>query len=215
MRASLVPLLVCLTVVPLGCGDSGTNPPPPPSGGYDAPATREMVLQNLQRSYNERNVTEYTKILDDGFVFFLSDGDVNGGLPSQWGRDVETDANTHLFSEIEDPMGRWPLCTAIQMDVVFENGVTWTPVPNPAAAPDETWYTTTCFYDFQIAIAPDIRFIPTPGSQAQFTVRNAGTETKPSWRLVDMRDLGGAVLAGKHAFASESATWGSVKALFR
>ena len=168
--------------------DGGGGTPPEP---YRDLTQRVDVLFNLQKAYNDRNITKYEEILDQGFVFFLSDGDVNGGLPVQWDRGQEVSANTNLFSRVEDTQGRWPLCLSIQMDVQFEQGVTWVEVI-PDAAPNELWYTTTCFYDFQIEVKPDTKFIPYPGAKAQFTVRNAGTDASPKWQLVEWRDLGGA-----------------------
>ena len=46
------------------------------------------------------------------------------------------------------------------------------------------------FYDFQIDVEPDMTYINNPGAKAQFTIRNAGTEEAPLWKLVEFRDLG-------------------------
>jgi hypothetical protein len=157
---------------------------------YQPLTTKVAVLNNLEVAYNQRKILEYEKILDLGFTFFLSEGDVNGGLPVQWDRGEEISANTNLFSRDEDPQGRWPLCTSIQMNVIFDPAsIQWVEVI-PDAAPDETWYTTTLFYEFQIDVKPDTQFIPIPGAKAQFTVRNAGTESNPKWQLIEWRDLG-------------------------
>ncbi len=66
----------------------------------------------------------------------------------------------------------------------------WSPVV-PDAYPDETWYTTTVFYNFQIDVDPDTQYQPAANSKAQFTVRNIGSDAAPQWRLVEFRDLGG------------------------
>ncbi|MDH4038545.1 MAG: hypothetical protein OEX18_13785 [Candidatus Krumholzibacteria bacterium] len=193
-RSSVLCAFVVLAALTSSCifdPKKDDGPPPPPTGDYKDLTNRSDVLFNLQKSYNDRNMTEYERILDDNFTFFLSDGDVNGGLPVQWGRRDELDANTNLFSRTVPPGATWPLCTSIQMDVQFEAGLQWVEVI-PDAAPDETWYTTTCFYDFQIEVEPDTKYIPYPGAKAQFTVRNAGTDSNPRWQLVEWRDLGGA-----------------------
>jgi hypothetical protein len=54
----------------------------------------------------------------------------------------------------------------------------------------ETWYYTTVFYHFTIKIG-DTTYIPNAGAKAQFTVRDAGTNGKHLWKLVEFRDLGG------------------------
>jgi hypothetical protein len=75
------------------------------------------------------------------------------------------------------------------MDLLWEDGVEWVEVI-PESAPDETWYTTTVFYDFTIEVAPDTKYIPYAGAKGQFTVRNAGTDESPNYKLVEFRDLG-------------------------
>ena len=152
---------------------------------------KEGVLETLQRSYNERTISHYQDILDQGFTFFLSDGDVNAGLPVQWDRGVEVSATTNLFSKSK--VGDLPLVKNIEMDVSFA-GAVWVEVI-PASAPSEIWYTTTAFYFFQITVDQegtdeDLTYYPDTNSKAQFTVRNAGTEAAPRWQLVEWRDLG-------------------------
>ena len=190
-KTSLLCAFVVLAVMTSSCifdpiKDDGKVPPSEP---YKNLKNKSDVLFNLQKSYNERNITRYDQILDNGFTFFLSDADVNNGFPVQWDRSEELIANTNLFSRDADSQGRWPLCTSIQMDVQFEGNLQWLEVI-PDAAPNETWSTATLFYDFQIEVLPDTKFIPVPGAKAQFTVRNAGTDTDPKWQLVEWRDLG-------------------------
>jgi hypothetical protein len=190
-KTSLLCVFVVLAAMTSSCifdPDKGTNDDPPPPSDYLPLNTKVAVLKNLETSYNNRNITEYEKILDDNFTFFLAAGDVGGGLPVQWDRAEELDANTHLFSRTPDP--NWPLCTSIDMNLQIPDDPQWLEII-PSAAPDEVWQTTTLFYDFQIEVAPDTKYIPVPGAKAQFTVRNAGTDAKPHWQLIEWRDLGG------------------------
>ena len=190
MRYTSVLIATVMLLGVLACDPENRITEPPPTPVFKPLTTREAVLHNLQTAYNQRNITRFEEILDNGFTFFLSEADViSGGLPVQWDRSQEVDVTTHLFSRDEDPQGRWPLCTSVQMDVLFENGVQWLDVV-PPSAPSETWSTTTVFYDFQIEVKPDTKFIPVPGAKAQFFVRNAGTDTNPKWQLVEWRDLG-------------------------
>jgi hypothetical protein len=77
-------------------------------------------------------------------------------------------------------------CKTITMDLQFESGVQWIEIDAPN---DETWYTTTVFYDFEFDVEPDTQYINNPGAKGQFTVRNAGTDSAPKWRLVEFREL--------------------------
>jgi hypothetical protein len=91
--------------------------------------------------------------------------------------------------------------------------------PRSGDAPkNETWYSTTIFYDFEIDVDPDTQYQPGAGSKAELVVRNVGTDTAPRWRLVELHDQGEgcvAVLLANGASACESATLGAVKALYR
>jgi hypothetical protein len=147
---------------------------------------KENVLNNIQVSYNKRRIDKYDELLDVNFTFFLSTGDVGGGLPESWGRAEEIQYNTSLFDPNYTGENR---CKRISMDLQFETGVQWVEVV-PPNFPEEVWYTTTVFYDFRFEMEPDNTYISVPGSKAQFTVRNTGTVDAPLWKLVEMRDLG-------------------------
>ena len=93
----------------------------------------------------------------------------------QWGRDVESTATAGLLGD----------ASKIDLDITWEDGVTWSEAP----AGTETWYYTTVFYHFTIKIG-DTTYIPSSGTRAQFTVRDAGTSEKAHWMLVELNDLG-------------------------
>lgn len=200
-----------------GCGDDPVQPPIPPVDPWPDPSAKESVLYYVQRAYNERNSGRYEQILDDGFKNFLSDGDVNNGLPEQWDLAQEKTVTRNLFSKTQ--VGDLPLVKSINMDLLYENGVTWTEVV-PTSAPTETWYSASVYYSFQILvhydqIDEDIVYYPPGSSKAQITVRNAGTDSKPDWKLVEFRDLGGGSLATLRMASTEQTSWGKVKALYR
>jgi hypothetical protein len=173
------------------------------------------VLNNLEQAYNRRRIDKYDPVLDENFMFFLTNADVGGGLPEQWGRTVEMNANTNLFQY--DPPDPLPRCETIDLDIRWEDSegsssVTWEEIPGPGV---EKWYTTTVFYDFQFRVEPDTYYISNPGAKAQFTIRNAGTDEVPNWKLVEMRDLGALELVAPSSGGTEQSTWGEVKALYR
>jgi hypothetical protein len=197
------------------CGED-ENPVIPPPGGspeYENLTEREHVINNLELSCNDRNLSRYDELVDDNFTFHFSPGDVGGTIPAQWGRTDEMAAATGLFCRTGCDPGV-PLCRSIRMDVKFEDGVTWDAVV-PLSTPTETWYTTTVFYEFTVEIEPDVTYIAVPGARAQFTVRNAGTDESPQWRLVEWRDLGDGAIVVQGPASTEASTWGSIKALYR
>jgi hypothetical protein len=169
--------------------DEDTKDPPPPDEPYGDLSVKEHVLRNIQKSYNDRNIQRYDELLDDNFTFFFATGDVGGSIPDQWGRADELPATDGLFCRTGCNPGL-PLCRSIRMDLKYESGVVqWVDVI-PEDFPNETWQTTTVFYEFTIEIEPDETFIAVPGARAQFTVRNIGTVDDPLYKLVEFRDLG-------------------------
>jgi hypothetical protein len=196
-RVSLLCMTAILATVLGSCifdPEQGTDPPPP-AQGYLPLNTRTAVLNNLEISYSRRHINKYNEVLDESFTMFFSPGDVSDGkTPEQWGRPDEVTANTNLFDDNyvdQDPSnGIQPRCTKITMDVKWEEGVQWQEI-QPASAPGEKWFTATVTYNFQFDIEPDLLLINNPGSRAQFTVRNAGTEAEQHWQLVEFRDLDG------------------------
>lgn len=195
--------LLCLTFMFVGIfgscifdPDEPVTPPIPPVT-YKPLTTRERVLENLEKSYNDRAISQYQKVLDENFTMFFSAGDFGGGTtPEQWGREDEVQSNRNLFDRAytdTDPSdGIQPRCVGIFLDVKWEDGVQWQSI-TPASAPEETWYTATVFYNFQFDLEGDDHLVNNPGSKAQFTVRNKGTEDEPHWQLVELRDLDGDV----------------------
>src|SRR6185436_20083151 len=98
---------------------------------------REDVLNNIEVAYNKRRIEWYNALLDSDFRFFLSQGDVNGGLPDSWDRTVEIEVNTLLFDK--EPPAPAPKCQSTFMDIRLEDGISWIAI-NPESAPTETWY---------------------------------------------------------------------------
>jgi hypothetical protein len=188
-----------------------------PVPGFANLSERWHVLNNIEWAYTKRYLQRYDEVLDDDFVFFLSAGDVGGGLPDSWDRSTEVQANQNLFSTAQPPA---PLkrCLGIRMNIQWENSkgepdLAWIELTPPGSS--ETWYTTTANYDFNIDVEGDLTYINNPGATMEFTVRNAGTEDAPLWRLVQMRDLGSERRVAGSSAITEQKTWSGVKAMYR
>ena len=186
--------VVWLVVLVMGTSSCFLNPeekttddPPTGGGSFEELTTKEAVLNNLELSYTRQSRDPYDELLDPVFTFFFSPGDVGGNIPEQWGRVDELSVAALLFDKsLNSP--DYPTCRSIRMDLKFESGVQWVEVI-PEDYPTETWYTTTIYYEFTFEMNPDQTYIAVPGSQAQFTVRNTGTDVAPAWKLVEWRDL--------------------------
>jgi hypothetical protein len=209
-------LLVCLLALcsSPACEDD-TVTPPPPQTTYGNLTQRSHVLNNLEVSYNRRHLNKYEELLDQDFVFYFYSGDVGGNVPAQWSRLEEMEASRHLFDPNyvdSDPSdGIREACTKIDMDVKWEDGLQWQEVPQ---GDGEKWYTATVFYNFDFQMGAYDHLINNPGSKAEFTVRNAGTDDDPHWQLVAMRDLD-QDLRARTSTTTQQTTWGSVKAIYR
>jgi hypothetical protein len=215
VRTILGLLLISAAALFLACGADKNrvtdNESPPQS--FQNLTQREHVLNNLEVSYNKRNFAEFDKLLDGDFTFFFSPGDVGGNIPEQWGRAEEvTVASLLLDPALNQPP--YPTCRSIRMDLRFEGGVAWHDTI-PPAFPSETWSTTKVYYEFTFEMNPDQTYIAVPGSQAQLTVRNVGTDDAPKWRLVEWKDLATSSVATQSPAATEKTTWGQIKTLYR
>jgi hypothetical protein len=100
----------------------------------------------------------------------------------------------------------------MHFDVQFKEGVEWTSF-TPGGFPSETWYSAEVDYSFTIEVDPDYTFISEPGTTAQFTVRNVGSDAAPHYQLVECRDRG-ATMSIAQASEIEPNTWGRIKAIF-
>ena len=200
-RTILLLALAVGTMFAVGCGsgdDVGLPPTPNPNVQRKLNLSHKTdVLNNIEYSYNKKDASTYQELLDPNFTFFYSDG---GPTSVQWG----------FQDEIKTTSGVFGAALSISMDLQWEDGVTWT----EQVSGSESWFTTTVYYHFTIKIG-DTTYIPNQGSRAQFTVRNAGTDEKPKWELVEFRDLGASTLVSATSRATEPSSWGKVKSLYR
>ena len=181
--------------------------------GFTPLTSKSAVLDNLESAWNQRFPDQVDELLDDNFAFYFSPGDVGGNIPEQWDRATELATSTALFISNTTPT-TGPVCISVQVDIQSTNPQ-WIAVV-PEVAPEETWYTTTLVYSFTFEMDPGQTYSSAQGAKAQFTVRNAGTDGAPDWRLVEWRDLGGLATFRIHQTASSrTATWGAIKALYR
>jgi hypothetical protein len=206
MKRLFLCVLCLLAIACSGDSDDSTEPVVP---CFDCDITsRTAVLSTLELAFNRRNISNYSKLLDDNFTFWLAPGDVAHGLPENWGRQDELLVATNMMDPNYQDVGL--RVTKIQVDLKWEGGVQWQAV----AEGDETWYMATIFNEYRFEVGPDI-FLSKNGAQVQLTVRNAGTEAEPAWRLVEWRELDTDESAiGASLVATDQRSWGEIKAMY-
>ncbi len=138
------------------------------------------MLHNLEASYNQRNLAEYDKLIDENFTFFFSAEDFSSGrTPETWDRSTDVPATQRLLTD----------GLTIDLDLQIDT-LEWTPV-TPDSFPKETWFMTTTNYTFTMRFSADpaTTFITSGQPQAQFTVREVDVDGQKRWRLVKWSDL--------------------------
>jgi len=195
-------LLMCVALLATvsACGNDDIETPPLSQNPIENLTQREDVLLNVESAYNARRIDWYSAVLDPNFTFFLSPGDVNGGLPASWDRAEEIAVNMRLFDKNYTDLP----CQSISMDIRTEDGISWIEI-TPESAPAEKWYQVALFYEFKFEIAPNT-YISATGAKAVFTVRDAGPygEYDHHWQLVEFRDLGDDALASLSSSQSQA-----------
>lgn len=161
--------------------------PPPQTYEFKDLTQKDHVLNNLVAAYVQRDILEYRRIIDPAlYQFFFSDGDVSNGLPADGWDKTQDDAATANLLNRNNPNPNRVL--SITLDVAQKNLVWIETAADPPL--NETWWSVTTTYSFQIRTANDFTYLTNGSPQAQFIVRNVGTDTDPQWRLVRWRDIG-------------------------
>lgn len=203
-----------LSAVLLAVACGGDDPAQPLPPGIPEPpdlSRREGVLPFFERVFNTRNIARYDEVLDENFVFYLAPGDVLVGMPEQFGRAEDLLLTSRLF----DPnyAGQYR-CEEIKVDLQVPDDLVWVEI-EPGSAPDERWYVATVFNEYRFEIGPDT-YLSKNGARVQLTVRNAGTDVVPAWRLVEWRELDtGESLTGAARVATDTRSWGEIKFLYK
>lgn len=222
MKILLIGLFVAVLLA--GCSDSqvvtcsSCGGPP-----YRSLADRDDVLFNLELAYNESNLDEFTRLLDDNFVFHFSDSDVqNGNVPvAQWNGPDELAATDNLFNGGNLPPGL-PPASKIDLTLYFTDGDDdWQAVapPDPQQYPNETWYVQRIGYSLTVSAGFNTYTTGNP-FVTEFTIRPVDDNGTTVWRIVSWTDASDVPLlrreqtdAAARAFI-DGTTWGAVKELF-
>ena len=188
------------------------NGPPLPDF-RDPAAAKDNVLYNLEMAVSRRHMTGYDKLLDGSFVFHFSPNDVSDGNVSvaQWARASEMSAARNMFDPNFTPPNGSPV-SSIDVTLSYAAGEgAWDPVAAPSSHPGETWYRKSLQY-FLVVVAGETTWTSGNPKVATFTVR--WDDAAGYWRIVVWRDEYLPPQPALLALATESLTWGNVKALY-
>jgi len=206
VRKRLLPALLCAGILVFACSDEEQENcclVDPGSPGFENLTERWHVLNNLEAAYNQRNSTEYDRIIDpDDFTFMFT---VSSSSQS-WGPVADKRATAALLQDAIN----------IDLDIVLPDTLLWTPI-SPDSFPDETWYQVTVIYMFVMRFNrdPETTFLTANQPLTSLIVRPYDDNGTERWRLVEWTDLANTLTIIPRASGSvEETTWGGVKALF-
>jgi hypothetical protein len=169
---------------------------------------RENVLFNLELAYDERNLSQVDRLLDDDFVFYFGETDrTSYGMPDYWLRPAEVMATSNLFDANYSPPNLEPV-TKIDFELSYSD--LWHPIAATGQHAGETWYSKAVVYYLR-ADAGSVLFLA-ENKRAAFVVRQEGRE----WRLVEVYDdlLAARSANGDAAAPVHDMTWGRLKNLY-
>jgi hypothetical protein len=168
-------------------------------------SSMEDVLYNLELAYDQRDSSEFVKLLDDDFVFIFSPEDYSSGqTPQQWDRASEVGANQNLLDPNLPEDWR---ATDINLRLDYPPG-SWTVEAPNQNHPAESWYTKTVGYQLVLTMADGYK-LRTLSLQAQFTIRWSASGEDGGWQVVLWRDDTGSSQAFPNGIWET--TWGQIK----
>jgi hypothetical protein len=216
LPSSKAALLLAVLILPIGgmaCDDDDpTGTPDDQPSGYPAATTRDQLVSNLARSFNERNYEEYETLLHADFVFYFS----QDGGDDTWDRARELTYISRLFSgQPGEGPGGTPVPPVQKIQVSFteeEPGAPWT----DEVATEFDGTTMKRYGADMLLTYTDGTSVRVEGLQefyaAPTTVQTKGGSVITVYQLKYWRDLGKAVT--KASVGTETRSWGSWKSLF-
>lgn len=159
---------------------------------YKSLHERDDVIENLETAYNQRNIDQYKRLLDNDFIFHFSQTDVDNQTVNveNWDRAAEIAATQNIFDpNFNPPNGRAPI-SSIDLAITFRAGEDdWLRVTpsDPVKYPGEVWYEQTVGY-FLTVQAGDLTLTSQNTINASFVIRFAEADGDSIWRIIAWRD---------------------------
>jgi hypothetical protein len=87
-------ILVATVLLVLGCSDDSTQPEPKAATPrYPETTTPDIVISNLLKSYEDRNIEQYGKLLHNEYIRYNEPGEI----PGWYERSVDMDITGNMF----------------------------------------------------------------------------------------------------------------------
>lgn len=208
--------ILAMFVLSTGCGSDDTTVAPitkttPTPSKH---AVLSLLFSDFENAYKQRDLAGYEEIIDDQFVFHLAQVDVAQGHPSQWARAQEMEYTGDLFNPAYEGGLQ---CDSVYFDFQFPDphGIELYTF-HPASAPNETWYSTVLGYTYYFRFGPSLAIASGTGDKIKLTIRNAGTESRPYWKFVQIDDYGPYGIPTQTSMKSETLQWsfGAAKSVY-
>ena len=196
VRASRELAVVCLVLalgilLGISCSDDPvrTKKPVPTKKTYQDLTQRDHVLNNLELCYNEQNIDEYERLLDDpNFIYYFSETDfAEGRTPELWGRAEDIQRQGKMFDQ--NYTGEYKVIS-IKLSLQYPAGQWIETIPDQDKFPGEVWYYKSVIYNLTLVAEgqPENWTFVRQNIKALFTVRQTEVEGKQIWRIVEWRD---------------------------
>ena len=175
--------IACVSAL-LSCGGSGDSTTAPSTPTYTL-TTKSQLFSDLTKAFNRHDPAAYAKLLDHNFVFYLSAFDQTTG--AEWDRATEVDYTSKLLDLDYDGSLQ---CDSVYFAFHYDLPYITYHVFTPASAPNESWYQTTLSCSFLFHFGLGVTFGSASNNTMTFVIRNAGTESAPVWKFVEIHDNG-------------------------
>ena len=209
--ALLLPVLFLLP----SCGDDDDNPMNGGNGeAYTTADTPEKLITRFAEVYDAEDSTAYEALLDSMYVFELNPNNIDPGDPVEWwDRGDELRIAGRMFGSWLNNDGQQ--VTSINLAIAnITKVVETTSFGDDLPPEDETWYRVTCSIDLRVLVVdpttPDGETLYLVTSSQKFTVRPDPDDAN-RWIVFRQYDQ---LPYNKNA-ATEEASWGAVKGLWR
>lgn len=169
-----------------GCEDDGTTPRPKPkeTDGFKNLTEVWHTIHNLELAFDSKNADRYAEVFDpDNFVYFFDPDVTGGGVPMQWGYELEMQWARNLFNGVQGSGG----VSFDTLDATFYDveDVQWI-AHESDDFPGETLLEVLLAYELMLETGSGARF-ETPGLLlSRFIAR----EIDGKWKLVRWYDEG-------------------------
>lgn len=150
----LIMSLLIISLFAPGCilspkGDPPT--PPPPDTEYGDLTSKDHVITNLGKSYNEANIDEYIKIIHNDYLWYNQAEDVLGGAEEFVLRDEDVLATSNMFAA-KNGNHPDPNMLIDKLTLTLYPG-SWTQITEIEGTPCEDCWTTTREYFMTVVMS--------------------------------------------------------------